>query len=46
VSEMIICSLTRDVSVANNYDDEVYLLEADFHYQADQIGSFLEYSKR
>ena len=45
VSEMLICSLKRDTWVANDYANAVYLLEADFHYQADQIGSLLEYSK-
>jgi hypothetical protein len=39
VSSMIICSLTRDVSVGDNYDDVVYLMEVDFHYQLDTVGS-------
>lgn len=39
VSSMIICGLTRDVSVADNYDDVVYILELDFHYQINTIGS-------
>jgi len=39
VSSMLICSLTRDVSVANNYDDAVYVMEVDFHFQIDTIGS-------
>jgi len=38
-SSMIICSLTRDVSVANDYANVVYLLEADFHYRFDAPGS-------
>ncbi|MCP3683938.1 MAG: hypothetical protein GY861_14740 [bacterium] len=39
VSSMLICSLTRDTSVANDYDDVVYLMEVDFHYQIDTMGS-------
>ena len=45
VSSMLICSLTRDISVANNYDDVVYLAEVDFHFQNDSIGSDQEASK-
>ncbi len=32
VSGILICSLTRDVSVANNYNDIAYLVAIDFHY--------------
>ena len=39
VSSMLICSLNRDVSVADNYDDVVYVMEVDFHYQIDTMGS-------
>ena len=39
VSSMLICSLTRDVSVANNYNDVVYMIEVDFHYQINTLGS-------
>lgn len=39
VSSMLICSLTRDISVANNYDEDIYLLELDFHFQIDTMGS-------
>lgn len=39
ISSMILCSLTRDVSVANDYGGSAYFLEADFHYQIDTIGS-------
>jgi hypothetical protein len=39
VSSMIICSLGRDVSVANNYTDDVLVMELDFHYQIDTLGS-------
>jgi len=45
VSSMLICSLTRDVSVANNYDENIYLIEVDFHYQIDTIGSRTEMTK-
>lgn len=39
VSSMLICSLTRDVSVANDYADNAYLVEVDSHFQIDTIGS-------
>ena len=39
VSSMLICSLERDTSVANDYSSAVYLLEADFHVQVDSLGS-------
>lgn len=39
ISSMILCSLTRDVSVANDYANDAYFLEADFHYQIDTVGS-------
>lgn len=45
VSSMLICSLTRDVSVDDNYADDVYLIELDFHYQFDAPGSWTEYDK-
>ena len=45
ISSMLICSLTRDVSVANNYTDDVLVMEVDFHYQIDTIGSRQEDSK-
>jgi len=45
VSTMILCSLTRDVSVANNFTEDVYLLEVDIHYQKDSLGSEQELSK-
>lgn len=40
-----ICSLTRDVSVANDYADKVYVVEVDFHVELDQLGSNTEYVK-
>lgn len=39
ISSMLICSLTRDVAVANNYAANVYLMEVDFHYPIDTLGS-------
>jgi hypothetical protein len=45
VSSMMICSLQRDHTVANNYADSFYLLEADIHYQIDQLGSREEFTK-
>lgn len=46
VSSMLICSLTRDHTVADNSTKHVYLIEADFHHQIDQErGSRTEYTK-
>jgi len=45
VSSMLICSLTRNTDVADNYADDVYLLEVDFHYQFDAPGSKFETEK-
>jgi len=45
ISSMIICSLTRDVTVANDYADDAYFLEADFHFEIDTVGSRDEYKK-
>ena len=39
VSSMILCSLTRDVSVANDYTDSVYVTEVDFHFPINTMGS-------
>jgi len=39
ISSMIVCSLTRDVGVANDYANDAYFLEADFHFQIDTLGS-------
>ena len=33
ISSVIICSLTRDVGVANDYNNSAYFLEADFHFE-------------
>lgn len=45
VSSMIICSLTRDVSVANDYASSVYMAETDFHLLSNAPGSREEYLK-
>lgn len=45
VSDMLICSLTRDTSVANNYSSSVYLLEVDFHFIQDTLGSRETFTK-
>ena len=39
VSSVMICSLERDTSVADNYAHDVYLLSLDLHYQRDSLGS-------
>jgi len=44
-SSMMICSLTRDTTVADDYASSIYLLETDFHYQIDTVGSRQEYIK-
>lgn len=45
ISSILICSLTRDVGVANDYADDAYFLEADFHYKINTVGSRLEREK-
>jgi len=45
VSSMLICSLTRDVSVASDYSSNIYLMESDFHYRFNSPGSREEYLK-
>jgi hypothetical protein len=45
VSSVLICSLTRDTSVANNYGGHAYLLSADFHHEIDTMGSRQEFTK-
>jgi hypothetical protein len=45
LSSMLICSLTRDVGVANDYANDAYFLEADFHYEIDTMGSRQELIK-
>lgn len=45
LSSQIICSLTRDTSVADNLAQDIYVTEVDFHYQVDGFGSAQEYTK-
>ena len=45
VSGMLICSLARDNTVANDYGSSVFFLEADFHIEKDMMGSRQEYIK-
>jgi hypothetical protein len=42
ISSMLICSLKRDTGVASDYGNDVYLMEIDFHYEIDTIGSRTE----
>ena len=39
ISSILLCSVTRDVDVANDYTGAVYLLEVDVHVQMDKLGS-------
>jgi len=39
ISEVIICSLTRDTAVANDYATNAYLVSVDVHYEVDTMGS-------
>jgi hypothetical protein len=45
VSDTIICSIKRDVSVANDYANAIYVIEVDAHYQVDTMGSRQEFIK-
>jgi len=45
ISSMLICSLTRDVSVGNDYAGGVLFIGIDIHFQADMEGSRQEYIK-
>jgi len=46
LSSMLMCRLFRNSSSATDtFDDFAYLLEADFHYEMDQMGSRSEYVK-
>jgi hypothetical protein len=46
LSSMIICRLYRDVSDANDtYASDAFLLEIDFHYEIDTVGSRTELTK-
>jgi hypothetical protein len=47
LSAVIVCRLTRlGALTEDNFTGNAVFLEFDFHYQFDQAGSFLEYSKR
>ena len=40
MSSMLLCSLQRNASQASDtYNGDIHLLEADFHYEKDTIGS-------
>ncbi|KKK49070.1 hypothetical protein LCGC14_3138810, partial [marine sediment metagenome] len=41
----LLCRLYRDVSDGDDYNNDAFLLEIDFHYQVDAIGSREEYTK-
>ena len=46
LSSMLICSLMREgTDVADTYDNAIYLVGLDFHFQKDTIGSLLEKTK-
>lgn len=48
LSSMLICRIYRDAngtSATDNYDDDAYLLEIDFHYKHDRHGSRQESTK-
>jgi hypothetical protein len=45
VSDTLICHLKRDTSVATPYGNPVYVIEVDFHYQKDTMGSRQEFTK-
>lgn len=45
ISEVLICSLMRDTTVANNYGNPAYLVSADLHIQVDTSGSRQEWVK-
>lgn len=42
VSSILLCSLTRDTGVADNYSDDVYMLSLDLRYQKARDGSYFE----
>lgn len=48
ISTMLICRIFRDATSTggtDDYGDDAALLEMDFHYQRDDLGSRLEYTK-
>lgn len=44
ISSMLVCRIYRDVS-EDDYDNDAFLLEVDFHYQIDTTGSLTEDAK-
>jgi hypothetical protein len=44
-SEVIICSLQRNVDTSDDYGDAVYIVQLDLHYQIDTMGSRTEWAK-
>lgn len=46
ISSVLLCRLYRDPESANDsYGSAVFVLEVDFHYQRDSLGSYEEFSK-
>lgn len=45
ISSFLLCSITRNVSVADNYSDDVYLLGIDAHVPINSLGSREEFVK-
>ncbi len=45
VSIMLMCRIYRDVSDGDDYADDAFLLEIDFHYEIDTVGSRAEATK-
>ena len=45
ISIILICRLYRDVSDGDDYTADAYLLEIDFHYEIDTLGSNTELTK-
>jgi len=45
VSECIICSLHRNIGVANDYASDAYIVSIDLHYPIDTMGSRSEWTK-
>lgn len=46
LSSMLVCRVYREAgAVADDYDNDAGILEVDFHYEIDQIGSESEYIK-
>jgi len=43
LSSIIACHLTRIAATSNEYGDEVFGLEVDFHYRSNRLGSKTEF---